>query len=115
MLERDITNKIQKWLKMQGDCKGYKNHGNTFQVSGRPDLEGNCGPFAFYFEVKRPGGKTTKRQDAELEQIKRSGCLAVAVVTSLEEVKNYITSLRVAKRRIDAALNGVWPSMEAPA
>lgn len=95
MLEKNITNKILKYLKTLDKCYSFKEHGGSYGSAGIPDII--CcyhGKFVA-FEVKNEKGKTTALQDINIRNIKRADGIAV-VVRSLEEVKTVIESLEVA-------------------
>lgn len=45
-----------------------------------------------FAELKRPGGKTTKLQDAQICKLKMLGCF-VKVLDSVEDIENFIKEL----------------------
>ena len=65
--ETVITAKILKYLNGLVGCYARKVPGGFFS-SGWPDIVGCYTGRAFLIEVKRPGGKTTPLQDAELKK-----------------------------------------------
>lgn len=65
--EAVITAKILKYLNGLLGCYARKVPGGFFS-SGWPDIVGCYAGRAFLIEVKRPGGKTTVLQDAELNR-----------------------------------------------
>lgn len=87
--ESRIVSQIVNWLEQQSHTWCFKVHGGAYQTKGVPDIVGcHKGQF-FALEVKRPGGKTSKLQDWQMEQIiKAQG--KTQVVTSLTEVKEFI-------------------------
>ena len=92
MLEKNITNKILKYLKALDKCYSFKEHGGSYGSAGIPDII--CcyhGKFVA-FEVKNEKGKTTALQDVNIRNIQKADGIAV-VVRSLEEVKTLIESL----------------------
>jgi hypothetical protein len=97
MKESSIVAAIMRYLREQPDCYAYKNHGTMYSVAGRPDIQGNVGPFALYLEVKRPrGGRVSRRQRVEHEKIAKTGALC-SVVRSIEDVELIVNELRELK------------------
>lgn len=91
MLEKDITNKILKYLRSLDMCYCFKEHGGAYGTSGIPDII--CcykGRFTA-FEVKTDKGKPTALQDINIKNIQKAGGTA-AVVRSLEDVKAVLKS-----------------------
>jgi len=87
--ESNIVNKILHYLEDQQHMWCFKVHGGAFQTKGVPDIVG-CYKGQFYaLEVKRPGEKTTKLQDYQMEQIEKAQG-KTKVVTSLDEVKEFL-------------------------
>lgn len=95
MLEKNITNKILKYLKTLDKCYAFKEHGGSYGSAGIPDII-CCYKGRFVaFEVKNEKGKTTALQDVNIRNIKRAEGVAV-IVRSLEEAKAVIDRLEVA-------------------
>lgn len=84
-LEKTIVNSILKWLNDQPHTRAIKTHGGAYR-SGEPDIIGCVYGQMFVFEVKRPGGKTTKLQDATLEAWENAGADSF-VVYSLDHAQ----------------------------
>ncbi len=84
MLEKAIVTKIIKWLRDRG---GYviKYHGGPYARVGAPDVIAAFKGRFVGIEVKRPGGKTTKLQEINLQEIRNAGGIAF-VATSVEDV-----------------------------
>ena len=92
MLEKDIVNKILKYLKNIPDCFAWKEHGGMYGTAGIPDIICCYNGRFVAFEVKTPSGKLSKLQEAALLKINESGGTAVKV-TSVEDVKNIFKGL----------------------
>jgi len=89
--ERSITKAIQKYLKSIGVWE-YKVLGTAYSRSGIPDLLCCYRGFFIGFEVKVPGGKPSKLQEYEIEQIRKSGGSA-GIVYSIDDVKKAIEAI----------------------
>ena len=89
MLERDIVEKIKKYLKTVPNCFFWKEHGGQYGTAGIPDLIACIAGRFYAFEVKTPSGKVTKLQEATIRKINKAGGTA-AVVRSVEEVKKIL-------------------------
>ena len=89
LLEKDITNKILKYLKTLDKCYCFKEHGGSYGSAGIPDIICCYRGRFVAFEVKTEKGKTTKLQDVNIRNIHRAEGTAV-VVRSLDEVKNVL-------------------------
>jgi len=92
MLEKNITNKILKYLKSLDGCFCFKMHGGRYSTAGVPDII--CcykGKFVS-FEVKTESGKLTKLQEITINKIRTSNGIAFKV-TSLNEVVDIIEKL----------------------
>ena len=89
MLEKDIVNRILRYLKTVPDCFCWKEHGGLYGTAGIPDLIACIGGRFFAFEVKTETGKTTALQDATIRKILSCGGHAF-VVRSVEEVRTAI-------------------------
>ena len=89
MLEKDIVNKILRYLKTVPDCFCWKEHGGMYGTAGIPDIIACIGGRFFAFEVKTETGKTTALQDATIRKILSCGGHAF-VVHSVEEVRTAI-------------------------
>ena len=92
MLEKDITNKILKYLKTQDKCYCFKEHGGSYGSAGIPDIICCYHGRFVAFEVKTENGKTTKLQDVNIRNI-REACGVALVVRSLDEVKDALKEL----------------------
>ena len=91
-LERTITDKILRWLRSQPECWCFKVLGGGSQSRGVPDIVGCWRGRFFALEVKRPQlGRLSKLQAYVIGQIQKAGGL-VAVVRSLEEVRELLGS-----------------------
>lgn len=89
MLEKNITNKILKYLKSLDKCFCFKEHGGSYGSSGIPDIICCYHGHFIGFEVKTDKGRTTALQEIHLRNINRAGGTAV-VVRSLDDVKNIL-------------------------
>jgi penicillin-binding protein-related factor A (putative recombinase) len=92
MLEKDITNKILKYLKTQDKCYCFKEHGGSYGSAGIPDIICCYHGRFVAFEVKTEKGKTTKLQEVNIRNI-REACGVALVVRSLDEVKDALKEL----------------------
>jgi len=92
MLEKTITNKILKFLKMQSHCFAWKSHGDNFSQGGIPDIICCINGKFVAFEVKTEKGKLSKLQEVTIRKIKDSGGMAFKV-TSLEEVQEILNGV----------------------
>jgi len=95
MLEKNITNKILKYLKTLDKCYSFKEHGGSYGSAGIPDIICCYRGRFVAFEVKNEKGKTTALQDVNIRNIQKADGIAV-VVRSLEEVKAVLDELEVA-------------------
>jgi len=71
--EKQIQAEIVKALNQIPGVWCRANIATAYSGSGNPDIDGCCCGRAFYGEVKRPGEKTTKIQDAVMRRIKQAG------------------------------------------
>ena len=92
MLEKDITNKILKYLKTQDKCYCFKEHGGSYGSAGIPDIICCFHGRFVAFEVKTEKGRTTKLQDINIRNIHKADGVAL-VVRSLDEVKDALKEL----------------------
>lgn len=94
LLESDFNDIIRKAISDKyGEAAAlYKNHGNQFQVEGRPDLEGSiCGRHVG-FEVKVYPNKPSAPQVREVEFLTRAG--SITGVITYKEGKFYFVELK---------------------
>jgi len=92
MLEKDITNKILKYLKTLDKCYCFKEHGGSYGSAGIPDIICCYRGRFVAFEVKTEKGRTTKLQDLNILKINEADGIAV-VVRSVDDVKNVIKGM----------------------
>ena len=92
MLEKDITNKILKYLKTLDKCYCFKEHGGSYGSAGIPDIICCYRGRFVAFEVKTEKGRTTKLQDLNIRKINEADGIAV-VVRSVDDVKNVIKGM----------------------
>ena len=76
--EKTFENKIKKFLKKKG-CWVLKTWSNGVQRSGIPDLLVCCNGVFLGIEVKAENGKPTELQLWNIEEIKKSGGLAMVL------------------------------------
>ncbi len=98
MSEKQITDKILRYLKTLPGCFAWKEHGGMYGTAGLPDIICCIGGRFVAFEVKapagdgRPAGKLTKLQEAAIRRINNAkGC--ASMVSTLEEVQIIIQTL----------------------
>ena len=87
--ERAITKQIMYYLNRLSGSWWLKVHGGPFQKTGVPDILGCYRGRFFAFEVKAPDGRTSAKQDHEIQRIRDAGGV-VDVVTSLADVQNIL-------------------------
>ena len=84
MLEKQVENKIKKWL-VQNNHWYFKVHGGAFQKTGVPDIIACINGKFVAIEVKKSdGGIVSELQKAQIQKIKDSGGL-VGVAHNIEE------------------------------
>ena len=83
--EKSIVESILKYLNSLEGTRARKIHGGPY-MAGWPDILCVRNGQAYFFEVKRPGGKPTRLQWYELGEWNQVGA-RVAVVTSVDEVR----------------------------
>lgn len=84
--EKHIENKIKEYLDSLGSFF-IKTHGNMFSKAGTPDIIACINGRFVGIEVKKPGGKTSALQVAQIKLIKQAGGVAF-VADNLEHVKS---------------------------
>ena len=92
MLEKDITNKILKYLRSLDKCYCFKEHGGSYGSAGVPDIICCYHGRFVAFEVKTAKGRTTVLQDINIRNI-HNACGIAVVVRSLDEVKFVLKEL----------------------
>lgn len=91
-MEKDIVNKIIKYLKTLPQTFVWKEHGGMYGTAGIPDVI-CCHKGKFMaFEVKTDTGKATLLQEITLRRITEAGGMA-QMVRSLDEVKAVMEGL----------------------
>ena len=90
--EKDITNKIMKYLKTVPNCFCWKEHGGMYGTAGIPDIIACINGRFYAFEVKTESGKLTKLQEIMIQRIQKANRKAYKV-TSIDEVKNILDNL----------------------
>ena len=83
--EKSIVESILKYLNSLDGCRARKIHGGPY-MAGWPDILAVKDGQAYFFEVKRPGGKATKLQLYELSEWTKVGA-KTAIVTSVDDVR----------------------------
>lgn len=97
--ESHLQLRIQKAVRREFDCWGFKVAGGPFQPSGIPDLLFCIEGIFFAFEVKMPlSGKLSKIQELTLERIRKNGKGQAHVVTSPDETVDIIRRALVRHR-----------------
>ena len=84
--EKRIENSIKNWLETNNHWYIKVQGGSNNPSSGVPDILTCIHGRFIGIEVKTPTGNTTKIQDYQIDQINKSGGIAV-VVTSLEQLR----------------------------
>lgn len=85
-LERDIQRAILALLRKRPKSFTVKLAAGPYSLPGLPDILHIEGGIPFFFEVKRPGGSTTKLQLQVMDKLLGAGAV-VGVVTSTNEVE----------------------------
>lgn len=78
MTEKAFENKVKKFLKEQG-CWVLKTWSNGVQRKGVPDLLVCCNGFFLGIELKNETGKPSDLQLWNIEEIKKSGGIAMVL------------------------------------
>ena len=102
MKEADVTRQVKVYLerlRAAGEpCWWLKVAGGPYQQSGVPDLLLCCWGQWMALELKRPGGRTRKKQEWTIGCIEKAGGRA-CVASSPEEAIELIEALRCEKYR----------------
>lgn len=85
--ESTIQSKILKYLRARPDT--YTMKLSDRWMSGYPDILHIQGGQAYFFEVKRPGGKKQPLQIFTIQELRKAGAWA-HFVESLDEVKQIL-------------------------
>ena len=91
-MEKDIVNKIIKYLKTLSQTFVWKEHGGMYGTAGIPDVICCHKGMFVAFEVKTDSGKATLLQEITLRKITEAGGIA-HLVRSLDEVKAVMEGL----------------------
>ena len=91
-MEKDIVNKIIKYLKTLPQTFVWKEHGGMYGTAGIPDVICCHKGMFVAFEVKTDTGKATLLQEITLRKITEAGGIA-QMVRSLDEVKAVMEGL----------------------
>jgi len=91
-MEKDIVNKIMRYLKTVPGCFAWKEHGGMYGTAGIPDIICCLNGRFVAFEVKTPSGKLTKLQESTIQKIKAAKGEAFKV-TSVGEAKEIVKNL----------------------
>ena len=83
-MEKEIVAAILRHLRQRPRCFCWKTHGGMYGTAGIPDIIACVDGRFVGLEVKQPGGKLTRLQEATLGRIRAAGGVA-AMVTSVEE------------------------------
>jgi len=92
--EAAIVRTILRHLKALPDCYARKLHGGPYSA-GLPDIFCCYQGHLLAIEVKRPGGRVTALQAAELEAWAQAGATAI-VATSWADVERAVSQLPTA-------------------
>lgn len=98
-LEASIVRACLKFLNGLDDSNFQKRHGGRTR-GGEPDITGCLAGRHWEIEVKRKGGRPTKRQFAALSRWDTSGAF-VCWVTSLDELQIHVA-------RMEGGIEGEW-------
>ncbi|NLD18835.1 MAG: VRR-NUC domain-containing protein [Clostridiales bacterium] len=92
MAEKEITNKILKYLKTVPSCFAWKEHGGMYGTAGIPDIICCINGRFIAFEVKTETGVLSKLQEITIAKIKDAKGKAYKV-TSVNEVREILENL----------------------
>lgn len=92
MTEKDIVNRIMKYLKTVPQAFCWKEHGGMYGTAGLPDIICCVKGRFVAFEVKQPSGKLTKLQEVTITKIRAAKGEAFKV-TSAYDVKVILENL----------------------
>lgn len=92
MAEKEITNKILKYLKTVPSCFAWKEHGGMYGTAGIPDIICCMNGRFIAFEVKTETGVLSKLQEITIAKIKDAKGKAYKV-TSVSEVREILENL----------------------
>lgn len=95
MLECEIVAAVMRHLKGVPGCFAWKTHGGMYGTAGIPDIIACIHGRFCAFEVKQPGGRLTRLQEAALKKIEDAGGVA-GKVTSVEDVKKLLADMEAA-------------------
>ena len=84
--EKRIENSIKQWLETNNHWYIKVQGGSNNPSAGVPDVLACVHGFFIGIEVKTPTGTTTKIQEYQIDQINKSGGIAL-VVTSLKQLR----------------------------
>lgn len=88
-LERDIQKTIMAYLKARPGSFTLKLAAGPYSTPGVPDVLHVEDGRAYFFEVKRPGGKPTLLQLDMLDKLRRAGAPA-EIVYRVEDVREVL-------------------------
>ena len=100
MKEKDIQNKILKYLNDNDIGFFFKFHNGPYGSRGVSDIVGVFEGLAVFMEVKVPGGRLTKLQEKFLRDAENNGAIA-SVVHDLDEAKGTIARARIVSRALN--------------
>jgi len=92
MLEKDIVSTILRYLRGLPECFCWKEHGGAYGTAGIPDIICCYRGHFLGLEVKQPGNRLTRLQEATLERIRAAGGRA-HMVTGVAEVRGIINEI----------------------
>ncbi len=85
ILEKNLVNKILKYLNSRPNTKAEKNHGSIYSTAGRPDIDVSYHGWHGVIEVKVKPNKPTALQVKQLRDWEEAGSKTL-VAYSLEDV-----------------------------
>jgi cell division ATPase FtsA len=92
MLEKDIVNRIMRYLKTVPECFAWKTHGGMYGTAGIPDIIVCFKGLFIAFEVKTTTGTLTKLQEITITKIQKAKGEA-RKVNSVEEVRQILQAI----------------------
>ena len=95
MAEKDVVDKIKKYLKTVPECFFWKEHGGMYGTAGIPDIIACVDGRFVAFEVKTETGQLSKLQKVTLGRIREAGGRAY-MVRSAAEVAGILKEMGVA-------------------
>lgn len=96
--ESSIVRAVLRYLNGLDDCVARKLHGDSFSVTGDPDIYGCYRGRCFQLEVKQEGGRLSPAQKYRLDEWRDAGAFCSAI-RSVADAKALIEAINEAVER----------------